>query len=101
MSRGCMNLFISENQAAVSKTSRCDCTEEIQTLYLLFLVVQVAPEVLWAPEELVPVSQEDQRCQENRGRRGNQLLLLDQGIQGHQGIREDLGLPLCLKHCGR
>lgn len=92
-----MNFFRYENQAAVSKTSRCGCTKAIQTLYLLFLVVQVAPEVLWVPEELVLVSQEDQRCQANQGRQGNQLLPLYQGIQGRQRVREDLGLPLCLK----
>lgn len=96
-----MNLFRSENQAAVSKTSLCGCTEQIQRLYLLFLAVQVAPEVLWVPEEPVLVSQEDQRCQENRGRRGNQLLLLYLGIQVRQRVREDLDLPLCLKQCGR
>lgn len=92
-----VTLLISENQAAVSNTSRCGDTKEHKTtLYLLFLVVQVVPEVLWVPAELVLVSQEDQRCQESQGHRGNQLLLSYLGIQGHQGAREDLGLPLNL-----
>lgn len=70
-----VNLLRSENQAAVSNTSRCGGKEEIQTLYLLFLVVLVVPEVLWVPEELVLMSQEDRCCQENQGHRGNQPLL--------------------------
>lgn len=63
---------------------------------LLFLEVQEVPAALSVPAEAHLGRQEVQWALRSRGYQGIQPLLWDQGNQGHQMDRANLGLPLHL-----